>query len=178
MNMNANRTFCSLRPAAIVVAVIASLLTAAPAHAQDVIKMARFRVKLTDGRQIEGVQGTANPDLFTGTSLAGEPLTIDRDSILTLYRQQGRQTAEGLFFGAGAGALLAIVYNSLAIDDSETGSKPAKGSSNLFFGAIAGAAIGAGIGAQIDDWKKVTIPLEWTINPDPGNLYLGLSLRF
>jgi hypothetical protein len=166
-------------PRILVIALALMLfLSAASVRAENQVYLERFKLKLTDGRRFEGNSAIVDPDRFAGITLDGDSLIIDRDDILALYRQEGSYIAEGFAIGAGVGIVGGVLYNTWKVEDSEGSGTPGKGSSNVLFGAVAGGAVGGIVGSLLEAWKKVKVPLEWTIRTDPERPYLSLSLRF
>jgi len=161
----------------VLIGFVMALLSGTSLAQTNEVCLSRFKLKLTNGEQVEGYNAKANPDEFVGTLTDGTRLTVDRDDILALYRQEGFYAAEGFVIGGGLGCLAAVLYNSLKSDDAGAGSQRT-GTTRILIGAVAGGVVGALVGSKIEAWQKVLIPLEWTFRTDPDRPYLGFSVKF
>lgn len=131
------------------------ILVATTAYGQDVA-LPKFRMRLKDGRRIEGTRGNLTGDTLTGRDSDGERFATPRHEILLLDGSAGTQAAKGAMIGGMIGLMTAL----LTVQEVETDPNPGwKADPGVLIAgsAIGGAVIGLIAGSMITEWHAIPL---------------------
>lgn len=146
----------ALRLCALVLTVLA--LGAQSSSAQESARLLpRFRVLLSTGERIEGLNGSLTTIGLQGSHLDGRAIALRRSDVRSLDAVVGSLALRGAGFGAGVGGGVSVL--ALLQGSSDPATRLDGTAAATAFGAtvLLGAAIGAVVGARHDRWEHVTL---------------------